>query len=392
MKGLIKFFFSSMFVTLFSVCVVFVSSVYLDAKIFSNVAYYLYFIPLVVEFSIFGQHYSIMKNANLINSNSDSWKLDRRKLMVGVFVCALASIIFSQDLKNSFLLFFILLSFSHFRLLSSFLRVKEKLFSSIIFERSVQLIVALVFVKCMVIPESEDDIEFLLFLISTFIVLLSTKLLKNDSPYKNSSFKSRTDSLYEINMIFTIGSMLMVKSIDKLFIAHNFPEDVFSKFIILFQIYLPFPILGGVLFQYFMPKISKLGTISFKKKYILFCLAIFLSSWLIISYGCLWLYSNIYENKYSFNIEEISLVIASGLIYLLYQPLALVIVSLSNNRNLMTLNILNIFSIFSYGIFLSISVIENAIIYALVGFMVFWFAKLVSGIVVVRKINGFSWE
>ncbi|RZQ30183.1 hypothetical protein, partial [Vibrio vulnificus] len=85
-------------------------------------------------------------------------------------------------------------------------------------------------------------------------------------------------------------------------------------------------------------------------------------------------------------------VIASGLIYLLYQPLALVIVSLSNNRNLMTLNILNIFSIFSYGIFLYISVIENAIIYALVGFMVFWFAKLVSGIVVVRKINGFSWE
>ncbi|RZQ32750.1 hypothetical protein, partial [Vibrio vulnificus] len=298
MKGLIKFFFSSMFVTLFSVCIVFVSSVYLDAKIFSNVAYYLYFIPLVVEFSIFGQHYSIMKNANLINSNSDSWKLDRRKLMVGVFVCALASIIFSQDLKNGFLLFVILLSFSYFRLLSSFLRVKEKLFSSIIFERSVQLIVALVFVKCILIPERENDIEFLLFLISIFIVLLSTKLLKNDSPYKNSSFKSRTDSLYEINMVFTIGSMLMVKSIDKLFIAHNFPEDVFSKFIILFQLYLPFPILGGVLFQYFMPKISKLGTISFKKDHVLFCFSIFLSSWIIISYGCLWLYSNIYENKY----------------------------------------------------------------------------------------------
>ena len=391
MKRVINFFLSSLALTIFSVTVVFISSIKLETKTFSEIVYFLYLIPLLVEFCIFGQYYSILRYANKKNLSNGTWKLDRRKLYLGVLICCFLVFYFSSSIQTGIMLFVTVLMFMSLRLISAFLRVNGHLFMSVVAERGIQITVSLVLVTFMALNNITGYLNLILLIFTVFLYLLFFTKFSNNFPIVNSSIEISTDTTYEINMFFTICSMLIVKSLDKIIVANYFMPYEFSKFVILFQLYLPFPILAGFIFQYYMPKLASKGRVSFSKLYSGLVVLICFFLWYFISEFSYWFYSQVYSGKYDFTLDEIRTFIAAGFLFFLYQPLALVIVTISDNKNLLALNILNVLSVGSYLYFLILSVQENTLYYAITGFLIFWIIKLCSGVLVVNKVKKFSW-
>lgn len=390
MKKVLTYFLSSISVTLLSVIVVFISSVKLEAKIFSEIVYFLYLIPLILELSIFGQHYSILKNAHK-NKVSNLWKLDRRKLYLSAMICCVLVFNIISDIENAALLLLTTLMIISLWMTSAFLRVNGKLLMSVVTGRFIQIMVSIVLVIFMIFNNIDDYIYLILFTLTIFFYFIVLRRFRNNFPFVNSSMTGRTDTTYEINMFFTICSMLLVKSLDKIIISNYFTPYEFSKFVILFQLYLPFPVLAGFIFQYYMPKFASQSSISYNKLYsglfVIFCFFL----WYFISEISYWIYTQVYSGKYDFSLHEIRAFIGAGFLFVLYQPLALVIVSISKNSNLFTLNMLNIISIGAYAYFITISIQENTLDYVIAGFLCFWVIKLFSGVIIINKIKNFKW-
>ncbi len=391
MKLLIKYFFSSISFTAITFIVIFYSSVHLDIDIFSNIVFYLYLVPLIVEISLFGQHYSVLKTANKKSIDSKSWMLEREKIILSFLICFLSSLIFVNDKRYFIVVFFIGAIFINLRMVSSFLRVKDVILPSIIIERMMQISISSLLLLYLAFNISSNMIPMILLLISFSYFAIVQFKFSSLNVFSMSSTKSRTDTRYELNMFLTIGSMLLVKSFDKIIVANYFNSIDFSKFVLLFQLYLPFPIVAGIAFQYFIPRLASKKNIDFKFKYIPLLLLFSLIVFYVASQAAYHVYDYVYKDKYNFNIEDIRLVIAAAIFYSLYQPIALVIVSVANNKTLFTLNILNILpiSLYFFSIFYAISLGELKII--LFGFLSFWIAKLFCGLYVVKKIDNFRW-
>ncbi|SDK08272.1 hypothetical protein SAMN04488540_11887 [Ferrimonas sediminum] len=387
---MLKYIFSSFSLTALTFSVVIFSSVHLEVDSFSKVAYLLYFVPVVLEVCLMGQHYGILKGG--ISSDGSVNKLDRRKLSLGLLVCFLITFYFYEsDGLSCLFVFLSCLAFTCLRFAAAYFRVLGMPTLAVFSERSVQLSVSFIFILALIYGLDNFYLELALLFVAALFFILTMNFNPKCSVLKNSSWVARTDTIYELNMLVTIGSMLLVRSIDKLLVSSFFESVDFAKFVILFQMYLPFPIVAGVIFQYYMPILSKKRLVSFKKKFVTPVVIVSIACWFVFSKLAFIICDFIYDGKYQFTNIEVNLIIAAGILYILYQPFALVIVSVANNKQLLSLNLLNIIPIVIYLVLIALGSDKGSLLFVVSGFLLFWITKLIIGISLTVRVEKFRW-